>query len=198
MSACVRRMVENLRSNIKSGDFGGGFIFEAIDPLRLDDIVLKKPGITGKDTNVLAQGISNFVIDKLSYDPERVLMDVILTVPRIRVIGDYVNNFNLGFINHRSEGKFKAQLVNLKLRFGFKGHHVQRNGETYMKIDSVMVIPKITQIKIRLDNVFPGNEALSETINGFLNENVDLVVSDIEVSIKSTIRESFYKDLYYK
>lgn len=182
-------MVENLRSNIRSGDFGSGFSFDALDPLRLDDIMLRKPGLTGRDTNVLAQGISNFVIDKLSYDPEKVLMDVIITVPKIRVIGDYVNNFNLGFINHRSEGKFKAQLVNLKLRFGFKGHQVQRNGETYMKIDSVIVTPKITHIKIRLDNVFPGNEALGETINGFLNENVDLVVPDIEVSIKSTIRE---------
>lgn len=189
-------MVENLRSNIKSGEFGGGLNFDALDPLRLDDIVLRKPGLTGKDTNVLAQGISNFVIDKLSYDPEKVMMDVIVTVPRIHVIGDYVNNFNLGFINHRSQGKFKAQLVNLKLRFGFKGHQVQRNGETYMKIDSVFVMPKITQIKIRLDNIFPGNEALGETIIGFLNENVDLVVPDIEVSIKSTIRESFYKNVY--
>lgn len=182
-----------MRPNIKSGDYGGGFRAESIEPLRMDDITLNKPGLTGGNTNVIAYGLGSFVVDKLAYEvgPDNFLFDVLLTIPKTNVVGDYVNIFKLGFINARSEGKFKAVVHNMKVRMTTRGRIENRNGQPFVKIESVNVLPRITQIKILLENVFPGNPALSDTINAFLNQNVDLFVPDVEVSVKSTIRKSF-------
>lgn len=186
ISECVKQAIEVLRPRIKSGNFGEGLIVQGIDPLRLNDIYILRPSFNANLTNVIASGSGNFNIEKIRVDFDRSLMDVLVTVPKIQVSGYYVNQFGLGILKTRGKGRISAWLGNMKLRIGAKGRHDIKNGQEFIKFDKIVVTPKITQIKIHMENLLP-DKALNEGINAFLNQNVNLFVPEVEEAIQTTL-----------
>lgn len=192
LSECVKASIESLRPSIKSGDFGNGFKLEGIDPIRMDDIIIKRSSYSSNVTNSVASGTGDFVIEKIKVDFNNAYFDILIRIPKIFVTGNFDDKFNFGWLNSRASGKLTTWLANLKVRIIFKGHHETKNGQKYIKVNSIIVTPKVSQIKIRMENAF-ADKTLNEAINSFLNQNVDLFLPEVETSIKSTISESILK-----
>lgn len=186
-SKCVKQSIERLRPAFKSGDFGA-FRTEPLDPVKLDDISIRRPGLTSDVTNVRASGVVDYVVEKANLDFNKSLMDMIIVFPKVSVVGNYVNQFNFGWLNAHAKGRFTALLGNLKVRIGFRGRQEMRNGQRYLKAEQFTAVPKITQIKIHLENAFP-DKNLNDAVNAFMNQNVDLFVPEVEQSIKTTMRK---------
>lgn len=159
---------------------------QGIDPLRLNDIYILRPSFSANLTNVVTSGSGNFNIEKIRVDFDRSLMDVLVTVPKIQVSGYYANQFGLGIIKTRGKGRISARLGNMKLRISAKGRHEIKNDQNYIKFDRIVVTPKITQIKIYMEDLLP-DKALNEGINAFLNQNVNLFVPEVEQAIQTTL-----------
>lgn len=191
ISSCVKQSIENLSPFLKTGDFGDGFKVEGIDPLKLDDISIRRPNLSSNITQLISYGSGTFVIEKIKVNFDKPSLDLIINVPKSVNIGNYENEFRFGWLNAKAKGKMTSWLGNLKIRIGFKGRLETRNGQKYIKMDTFFVAPKITQIKIYLENVSP-DKTFNEVINTFLNQNVEVVAPEIENSIKNTLRESKY------
>lgn len=135
---------------------------------------------------MIVTGAGDFVIEKIKMDFDNPLFDVVAVLPKCEARGYYENTFNLGWLNTRAKGRIVNQLADMKMRLTFKGHHEIRNGQKYIKFDTFNVAAKITKIKIHLENAFP-DKALNDAVNGFINQNTDLFVPEVEAAVRQTM-----------
>lgn len=188
VSACVKDSIEFLRPYLRSGDLGGGFKVDSIDPISIDDFIVDKSGIYAHVTNLKAFGAGNFIIDRFKVDIPNARIDALVTVPKIEANGIYkVNIGGRSLLNVQSTGKVRNILPNLKVRISFRGGIDSRNGEQYLRFDTCNVIVKVTGIKIFMDNLFPNEPILNQAANGIINQNTDLFVPELEISLKNSL-----------
>lgn len=181
--------MEQLRPQIKTGDFGNGFKIEGLDPHRSDDIFIKRPGFVSNITQGLSYGCGDFIIEKIKVDfGIQPLFDTIIKVPKVLNKGVSDNAYNFGWLNSKSNSKFATVISDYKMRVTMRGKQELRNGQTYIKWTSIKITPKFSQIKMRMDNAFP-DRALNEAVNNFLNQNIEIVKPEIEQAIISTQSE---------
>lgn len=140
-------------------------------------------------TNSIAYGSGNFVIDKIKVDLNNpVFIDLLLRFPQIKTLASFEDQFNFGWINSKTKGKLTTWLANLRIRITCKGVYENRNGQQYVRMNSIKVIPKVTQIKIKRDDPV-SDRTLNEAINSFMNQNVDLFIPEVETSIRISMSE---------
>lgn len=182
-----------MRPNIKTGNFGDGFVGEGIDPLKLDNVNIRKSTLSANVTNIIAFGAGNFIMEKLKADFNNPYVDMTLNLPNLQATGQYGLKMSLGLLNINARGRAKLA-ASLKIRCGCKGTLEIRNGQKYIKIKQCIVTPKITQLKMFLENVLP-ERALNDAVNAFLNENTAIFIPDVEKAIQSTICEFIKLDI---
>lgn len=187
ISGCVKQSIELLRPNIKTGNFGDGFVVQGIDPLKLDNVYTRISTLNANVTNIIASGVGNFIIEKIKVDFNNPYVDMTLNVPNIQATGQYGLKMSLGLlnINARGRGKFGTSV---KLRCGCKGVVEIRNGQKYIKVKQCIATAKVTQLKMFFENVLP-EKALNDAVNAFMNENTAIFIPDVEKAIQSTICE---------
>lgn len=191
MTACIINAIEHLRPHLASGNLGEGFKVDGIDPIDIDDFIVDKQGIYSQISNLKAFGASKFRIDRFKVDIENARIDAIVTVPKIEANGLYKINIGRTLLRVQGSGKIRNILPNLKIRFSLKGRIEQRDGEEYLKFESCDVIVKVTSIKIYMENLFANEPLLNEAANSLINQNTQLFVPELEVSLKNSLCKFF-------
>lgn len=111
MAKCVSDSINLLRPVLKSGDFGNGFFVDALDPIKLEDIIIDRgEGFYVNLNNLKATGASNFKITKFRINLEKFRVDAIVEVPKVEAFGLYRLKMLLGVLNLKGEGNFKANI----------------------------------------------------------------------------------------
>lgn len=59
------------------------------------------------------------------------------------------------------------------------GSRYQKNGATYIRIDSVKLEIRPGSFRIRFENLFRGQKALEEVANDVINQNINLISKDV-------------------
>lgn len=154
--------------------------------MTLDDFSVRRPSFQADLKKMIVTGSGDFIVEKIKIDLDNPQFDIQVNVPRVEARGFYENTFNLGWLNTRAKGRIVNQLADVKMRFSFKGHIEVRNGQKYAKFDTFNVAAKISKIKIYLENAFP-DKALNDAVNGFINQNTDLFLPEVEASIRQTL-----------
>lgn len=188
LSECVKSAIEQMRPQLKTGDFGNGLKFFPLENVRTSDIFIRRTGIVSNITNQVTLGTGDFVIEKIKIDLNQPLIDLIIRVPKTVTKAISENSYNFGWLNSKSRSNFTSVISNYKARITVKGKQEIRNGEKYINFTSFKVVSKITQIKFRLDNAF-ADRILNEAVNSFLNQNADIVIPDIEKSNSKDLSE---------
>jgi hypothetical protein len=196
MTACVLNSIEILRPYLANGDFGQGFKVDGIDPISIDDFIVDKSGIYAQITNLKAFGPSKFIIDRFKVDIENARIDAIVTIPKIEAIGNYKINIGRALLNVQGSGRIRNILPNFKIRLSLRGKVEERGGEQYVKFDRCDVIVKVTAIKIHMDNLFANEPLLTDAANALINQNTQLFVPELEVSLKNSLCK-FYHNLLF-
>lgn len=65
----------------------------------------------------------------------------------------------------------------------FNGKKVERNGKIYLKPENTKLSFTTDRIYIRFDNLYNGNQLLSDGTNVFLNENWQDIFKEIQNSV---------------
>lgn len=111
MAKCVSDSINLLRPALKTGDFGNGFFVDALDPIKLDDIVIDRgEGFYVNLNNLKATGASNFKITKFRINLEHFRVDAIIEVPKVEAHGLYRLKMLLGVLNLEGQGNVRAHL----------------------------------------------------------------------------------------
>ena len=69
------------------------------------------------------------------------------------------------------------------------GNITQRKGNDYIKIHKQDTSIKVGKSYLYLEDVFPNNPAITETINQNINENADVLFVDLEPLISKAVGE---------
>lgn len=111
LAGCVKESIEFIRPSLKSGDFGNGFKIDPLEPLPVDDIVIKRgAGLYMKFTNMKGNGAMDFKVNKIRFNADPFKVDMVLEIPRMEVFGKYNLDLSLGIIKLKGDGDAKANI----------------------------------------------------------------------------------------
>jgi Haemolymph juvenile hormone binding protein (JHBP) len=111
LAKCVKESIEFLRPRLKTGDLGDGLKIDALEPIKIDDIVINRgEGFYVNLNNLKAFGAMNFKIEKLRVNVVDFKIDVLVEIPKIEAYGKYKLQMLLGILNLKGEGNVKANL----------------------------------------------------------------------------------------
>lgn len=111
LAQCVKESIEFLRPRLKTGDFGNGFKIDPLDPLKVENIVIKRGnGFFVNFYNLKGFGAWNFKINKIRVSADPFRIDALVDVPRVDAFGDYNLDMALGILNLKGQGSVKANL----------------------------------------------------------------------------------------
>lgn len=98
-----------MRPRLKTGDLGNGFLIDPLDPLGVEDIIIRRGnGFFVHFSNLKGVGMSNFRVNKLRISSDPFKVDFILEVQKMEAFGTYKLDMALGIINLKGNGKVKA------------------------------------------------------------------------------------------
>ncbi|KAG8323727.1 hypothetical protein J6590_001479 [Homalodisca vitripennis] len=132
-------------------------------------------------------GLGASVINKAQADPEHFKFMLNMTIPKYNIKGTYDMNAKVAMLPVMGTGDADITLEDLTVIWDVKGKPVTKKGTQFMEITDfkVDIVPKV--MKMKLDNLFNGNQELGTTMNTFLNENWE----DVYKQLKPSIERSF-------
>lgn len=73
------------------------------------------------------------------------------------------------------------------------GSRSERDGETYVKIDSAQLEIRPATVNLRFENLFNGDKNLEDFANDFINTGVSMITGDFMPQIEQGIAKSAVK-----
>lgn len=111
LAKCVKESIELIRPRLKTGDLGDGVKIEALEPIKIDDIVIHRgDGFYVNLSNLKAFGATNFKVEKLRINVKNFKVDAVIDLPKLEAFGKYKLQMVLGILNLKGEGNMKANL----------------------------------------------------------------------------------------
>ncbi|KAF2900820.1 hypothetical protein ILUMI_05359 [Ignelater luminosus] len=170
------------------------FKFPSVDPLYLPSLVVGE-GTTGavrvvqnfKDVNIY--GISKAKIQNLktTVTDSTFLMDVDALIDTLNLKGDYSLNGQVLVLPIVGNGKCDIKLRNLKIKATFSCKIIEKEGQTYAKVEDVKANLKPEKVEFQFDNLFNGDKQLADQILKLLNDNWSEVYEDIRPGYEEAI-----------
>ncbi|KAF2878654.1 hypothetical protein ILUMI_27513 [Ignelater luminosus] len=132
--------------------------------------------------------LEDFEIKELDFNIDNNKIDLTLFIPKIRIRTTYTFKGNIFALQLSSTGPSDGNLTDI---YGF--NHVNskiitKNGKQYLDITDNTLTAKYSISRLRFENIFEGNEELTEQTNKALNENIDEIGKDIKPLIEEAIR----------
>lgn len=94
---------------------------------------------------------------------------------KIELSGGYTMNGQIVVLPIKGVGKANVSMSDVTALIDFRGDFLDKNGETFINLTSfkIKLTPKHTYFFF--ENIFNGDPVLSETINSFMNDNMELL-----------------------
>jgi Haemolymph juvenile hormone binding protein (JHBP) len=128
---------------------------------------LKKAKITGLSTAVVNKVRTKF-------DKKFGLKAECLT-EKIEILGNYTMDGQILVLPIKGRGKMLNSMTNVKTLIDLRGDYFDKDGETYINITSFKMRLIPGGATFNFENLFNGDQELSQTINNFMNENWEIV-----------------------
>jgi len=191
LAECFKSSMESLRPLLKQGKLAPGFNVEPLDPLFIGDASVSS-GFELKLFKLSAYGASNFKIDKIRVNVDKVKFEVILSVPSIMTRSGYSINWQIGLLNLQGKGECFGYLDNVKILVKFSGSTYKKSGADYIKINDVKVDIKPARTSVRFENLFNGQKELERVGNEVINQNIEIITKDVIPQFERGIEKKIF------
>lgn len=105
--------------------------------------------------------------------------DFIISLKRLEFKGKYNLKTKIAVVLIQGQGDLVGVAENYKARVRLAGKKYQRDGQTYIHFDKILIKIQPGQSKIELKNLFENNPTLGAIGNAFVSENSQSFISDI-------------------
>jgi len=173
VAKCIRESVEVLKPRLKSGI--PELNVPSIEPLHIDKIeIFRGDGSSNFKAylkNVKVYGASNFKITKIKLNIDKNAYRVGIQFPVLTLEGEYDVDARVLVVPIKGTGKFSANCTNPEGQAVLKGQLIDKDGHREIRFTSFDFAIKIGDYNVHLDNLFDGDEVLSQAANEVLNSN---------------------------
>jgi len=191
VNKCLRQILEDLKPRLGAGI--PEINLPPMDPLYLKSVSFHhgsgpiKILATFKDVN--ATGLSLFDKSDFTFDVKKRTLDFDLSIPHMRIVGNYELSGNLFFFPIGGAGGFWLNLGGIKAKGQGKLSVSAKNNLKSIQIKKIDIDLTIEMIKVHLSNLFQGDQLLGTVINTFLNENANEIFEEVRPQIGIQVAE---------
>ncbi|XP_069681789.1 protein takeout-like [Periplaneta americana] len=154
--------------------------FPPLDPMYVEEVMVKESGITIKAINFTIEGARDVDLKHISVDFDKQTISFDLNVPQAIFRGKYEMAGKLVQLPISGNGDFNCTYEDLYVNYKTEYKLVRRkDGEIYAKPTDYDLDFKPQNLIINFNNLFNGNKLLGDAMNKFLNENWRLVLDEI-------------------
>jgi len=177
VTGCLKQAMEDLRPYMSTGIDSLGI--KPTDPLMIDNLDINRdiPPLTirTKISNVAVRGLSTFVARKVAVDIKKKTLQMVITVPKLYIKGDYNTDSVLAIVTVKGEGPFTANMTKITgdgratIRVVCGKTINGKPDQAILMVEKATFDFNIAKSSMRLENLFPGKKALAKVADDFLN-----------------------------
>ncbi|XP_055546857.1 protein takeout-like [Wyeomyia smithii] len=192
LNKCVTDSVIALRPLLATGKFSDDFSIPPLEPLALANINMDQ-GAEFKATfsRLLVDGPSQFQIDNLKVNLEKLTFDFNIYLPKLAFRGKYDLKMRLLLLNIAGNGDLKGVIENSRARVKLFNEKYEKDGQLYMRVKRLLVKIQIEKGQFDLKDLFNGDPVLSQVGNQFINDNSRLFLDELTPGLERSLSETF-------
>ncbi|XP_061504177.1 uncharacterized protein LOC11175689 [Anopheles gambiae] len=193
LTECMKESIETLRPYLARGI--PELDIPSIDPIHLGDLIVAEsvPGqgvsISAKD--IKAYGPSNFKLKKLNVIEYGKIYSFELELPHLYVEGRYVVDGRILLLPVKGSGKFTGNFTQGIGSVRIKGDRKRINGKDHLSLAKLDIKIRVSDGRVKLENLFGGDRVLGEIINETINQNFNLLSTELIPLIEKALQRIF-------
>uniref|UniRef100_A0A6M2DY58 Putative hemolymph juvenile hormone binding protein n=1 Tax=Xenopsylla cheopis TaxID=163159 RepID=A0A6M2DY58_XENCH len=196
LSECLQQSMEGLRPVFLEGDPARSI--PSLEPLEVGDLLVgdygrSSGGLRVSATEIKAWGASNFRIQKVKGDLDKMTYYFEVLLPRLETTGKYSVEGNVLLLPIKGNGPFTGNFTDCIGKAVVTGEVVDKNGEKHVQFTDVKIKIKVGKGRLHLKNLFGGDKALGDIINQTINSNFELLSQDIIPLIEKALSKFVLK-----
>ncbi|XP_055596079.1 protein takeout-like [Uranotaenia lowii] len=192
LNKCVTDSVISLRPLLATGKISDDFTIPPLEPLALATVNMDR-GAEFKATfsDLLVSGPSNFQIDNLKVNLDKLTFDFNVYLPKLSFRGKYDLKIKLLLLNIAGVGDLKGTIENNRARVKLFNELYEKDGKQYMRVKRLAVKIQIEKGHFDMKDLFNGDPVLSQVGNQFINENSRLFLDELTPGLERSLSETF-------
>ncbi|KAG4080304.1 hypothetical protein HA402_010796 [Bradysia odoriphaga] len=192
LNECVKESIETLRPQLATGI--KELLLPSCEPLQIPQIAIKQnSGAISMESlysNVLVYGLTNFTLNGVRLDLEKKLLSFDLVIPRLRIDATYNLKGNILLLPLVGSGNVAMTMKDVKSSVYTK-ISIKKKPEDVIHIEEMKVTFLVGGMRIHLSNLFNGNKVLGSSLNMFLNQNANEVISELRPDLEKGLADIF-------
>uniref|UniRef100_A0A1B0EV46 Uncharacterized protein n=1 Tax=Lutzomyia longipalpis TaxID=7200 RepID=A0A1B0EV46_LUTLO len=188
----IQSSEEVLRS---AGNGFPGLNLIPIDPLRVDKVDIRQNSESPVNINlffrdIILNGLSQLKVYKMQgfvENPRKIEMRARLD--KLVLNANYKARGRILLLPINGEGKCNLTFDNWDAGWRFTVNKVEKNNKEYVKVENSKLFFNTTRLHMDFENLFNGDRALSDNMNQFLNENWNVILTELKPALTDAISQ---------
>ncbi|XP_012219403.1 protein takeout-like [Linepithema humile] len=195
LNECVKRSIDSLRPYLKTGI--PALQIPPCEPLRVPRIEISQMAgpisIKSTYTDIEVQGGTSFILKSVKVDVDKNRVRLKLHLPRLEMIAHYNMEGKILLLPITGNGLARGNFTDIDVVATIQGerYQSQNTDETHYRVIDFYVDFDVGHANINLENLFNGDNTLSDAMNLFLNNNWKMVAAEIKPALENTVSELF-------
>nr|CAD7406854.1 unnamed protein product [Timema cristinae] len=186
---CNKESVQGIFSKLSEGFQEAGVL--PLDPLHVTEISILQGNdgpvaVNASLTQVVIRGLSAINVTNNKVDYRTFSFTTEMTVPKMRVEGNYTLQGKILLLPLVGKGDAWFEPYNMKI----KSHHdivlKKKDGQIIFDVRDVTVTFDVSNLKMRLNNLYNGRKALEDSTNSYINANWRAVSESLKPILEKT------------
>lgn len=192
LDKCIADVVERIRPNIASGNYGSDKQLPTLEPVVIEKIRIESgPSFSANFSNLAIGGASQFIIKKLKTNMDRKQINVSVILPSLDVNGKYSLNMNILVLRISGKGDLKAVLNDTKAILKLEFYTENVDGKDLVRFRPIDLKLKFDKATFYLTNLFNGDPTLEKVGNEAINENPMVLLDEVKPSFEENLSIKF-------
>ncbi|XP_053692556.1 uncharacterized protein LOC128741007 [Sabethes cyaneus] len=189
---CIIDVIERIRPNIASGNYGSDNQHPALEPIVLENIRIDRgPSFSANFSNLVISGASKFIIKKFKTDFTQRRINASVILPVLDVVGKYALNMNILVLRIVGAGDVRVQLNDTKAILRLEYFTEKIDGKELARFKPIDLKLKFDKASFNLKNLFNGDPMLEKVGNDAVNENPHVLLDEVKQSFEEGLSEKF-------
>lgn len=163
-----------------------------IDPLLISALTIQQGrnspiSLKQEFKNILLSGISETKLTTYKPNLDKYILRTEGITPRVNLAGEYTMTGRILLLPIVGHGQANITMINLKTVHELIGEPIKKNGTVYIRFKeyNIKLIPG--RVHLNFENLFNGDRLLGNQMNRFMNDNWELIFSELKGGYEETL-----------
>jgi hypothetical protein len=192
IETCIKKSVEDLRPKLMTGV--PEYNIPSLEPLLLKELVAAEGTgglrITARDVH--AYGASDFVVQKLRVDTDKLRFALDILLPHLYIEGMYEIDGRVLLLPIKGNGPMTGNFTDAMGSVKIQAHtYKDGDGRDHLGLTELRMRINIRRGSLRLENLFGGDPTLGTVVNNAINSNFDAFIKELQPLIEKALSAAF-------